>query len=315
VRTRALGKTGLRVSELSLGTWGLSGDAYGPVEAAEAERVIVRAAELGFSLFDTADAYAAGRMEVLLGKALARYPGATVVTKVGTDRATVPARKRFDKEHIVASCERSLRRLRPRERIDIYLLHNPSVEALEQGEATGAMEELARQGKIAHWGVSAGDVESGRAAIAMGAEVIEIAYNLFHSNELHRMGGEIMVNKVGVLARSTLAYGLLAGLWSKEKTFAEGDHRKDRWTAVELETRLAQLEGVRFLVRGDVHTMRAAAVRFVLANQLVSTAILGPRTVKQLDELVREVGAGPVYMSDEDLARLPRTLDRFGISM
>jgi aryl-alcohol dehydrogenase-like predicted oxidoreductase len=61
--------------------------------------------------------------------------------------------------------------------------------------------------------------------------------------------------------------------------------------------------------------MRAAAVRFVLANQMVSTAVLGPRSTTQLEELVREVGAGPVYMRDADLARLPHALDVVGIEI
>ena len=64
---------------------------------------------------------------------------------------------------------------------------------------------------------------------------------------------------------------------------------------------MSQLDALRFLVRGDVHTLRAAAVRFVLANHLVSSAVLGPRSVEQLEQLVRETGAGPRYLPDEDL--------------
>src|SRR5580692_7294700 len=98
IRARPLGKTGLVVSELSLGTWGLSGDAYGPVDAEVAEKTIARALDMGFSLFDTADAYGGGKMEALLGKML-RADGAknaVVVTKVGTDRTTDPPRKRVE---------------------------------------------------------------------------------------------------------------------------------------------------------------------------------------------------------------------------
>jgi len=306
--------TGLRVSELALGTWGLSGDAYGKVDRAEAERVVLRAADLGFSLFDTADSYGAGRMELLLGKTLAAYPGATIVSKVGTDRTTEPPRKRFGREHIASACDRSLKRL-GRDTIDIYLLHNPSAQTLETGEAIAELADLRTKGKIRHWGVSVGDIDSARQAIRQGAEVIEIAYNLFHSQDLHRLGGEVVVNRVGVLARSTLAYGLLAGMWPTSKEFAQGDHRAERWTRVELGRRIEQLDAVRFLVKGDVLTMRAAALRFVLANQLVTSAVLGPRSVEQLDQLVREAGAGPLYLSDEDLAQLPRTLDRFGLAM
>jgi aryl-alcohol dehydrogenase-like predicted oxidoreductase len=311
IRARPLGKTGLVVSELSLGTWGLSGDGYGPVDAEVADRTIARALDMGFTLFDTADAYGAGTMEARLGKMLAGK-SAVVVTKVGTDRATDPPRKRFDREYLRASIAASRKRL-GRERIDVVLLHNPSPDVLVLGEAAAALLEMKDEGAIGHWGVAVGDAEVGRAAIDKGAEVIEIAYNLVQSIDLHRLAGDAMVSGVGILARSTLSYGLLAGMWPKDRRFADGDHRADRWTRLELERRIQQLDALRFLVRGDVHTMRAAAVRFVLANHLVSSAILGPRSIEQLEQLVRETGSGPRYLSDEDLAALPRTLSRVGI--
>jgi aryl-alcohol dehydrogenase-like predicted oxidoreductase len=175
------------------------------------------------------------------------------------------------------------------------------------------MTALKAEGKIAHWGVSVGDLEVGREAIRAGAEVIEIAYSLVNGADLHRLGGEIIVSGVGVLARSTLAYGLLSGSWAADREFATGDHRADRWTRAELARRVEQVASMRFLVHGDVATMRAAAVRYVLANRIISTAVLGPRSVQQLEELVREVGMGPIYMRDEDLMRVPRALENVGI--
>jgi aryl-alcohol dehydrogenase-like predicted oxidoreductase len=312
VRLRPLGKTGLRVTELALGTWGLSGDGYGAVAEREQERVLERALEMGFSLIDTADAYGGGRMERLIGRALGDRTDVVLVTKGGTDRRTSPARKRFDGAFLRESLERSLRRL-GRDRVDVYLLHNPSVTAITGGEAVDTLAALKQEGKIGHWGVSVGDVEVGRAALHAQAEVLELAYNLVNGSDMHRLAGEIIVSGAGVLARSTLAYGLLGGGWTRDRAFAEGDHRADRWSRVELEQRITQVETLRFLVHGDVATMRAAAVRFVLANRLVSTAVLGPRSVTQIEDLVREVGMGPVYLRDEDLARIPRALQNVGI--
>jgi aryl-alcohol dehydrogenase-like predicted oxidoreductase len=297
---------------MALGTWGLSGDGYGPVDEAEQERVVTRALEMGASLVDTADSYGAGRMERLLGRALRDRGDVVVVTKGGTDRSTSPARKRFDGAYLRGRVEASLRRLM-RDRVDVYLLHNPSVAAVEGGEAIDTLIDLKREGKIGHWGISAGDVASGRAALRRGAEVIEVAYNLVHAADLHRLAGEIMVSGAGVLARSTLAYGLLAGAWNRGKEFPEGDHRADRWTSPEVDRRLEQLASIRFLVHGDVPTLRSAAVRFVLANNIVSCAVLGPRNVEQLEDIVREVGMGPIYLSDEDLMRIPRVLQAVGI--
>ena len=146
-----------------------------------------------------------------------------------------------------------------------------------------------------------------------GAEVIELAYNLVHAIDLHRLAGDAMVSGTGILARSTLSYGLLAGLWTKDREFVAGDHRAERWTKLELERRVKQLDALRFLVRGDVVSLRAAAVRFVLANRLVSSAVLGPKSVTQLEQLVRETGSGPRYLADEDLIALPRALSKVGI--
>jgi aryl-alcohol dehydrogenase-like predicted oxidoreductase len=128
-----------------------------------------------------------------------------------------------------------------------------------------------------------------------------------------------MVSGVGVMSRSPLAYGMLAGLWAKDREFpgsaagAPPDHRADRWTKLELERRVEQLDALRFLVKGDVQTMRGAAVRFVLSNHLVSSVVLGPRSVTQLEQLVRETGSGPCYLPDADLMALPRALARVGI--
>lgn len=299
---------------MALGTWGLSGDGYGPVEPAMQERVLRRALEMGFTLIDTADAYGGGHMERLIGVAIADRDDVVVVTKGGTDRTTSPPRKRFDKPYLRDAVERSLRRL-GRPCIDVYLLHNPSDAVFNDPQTIDAVLEMKKEGKIAHWGVSAGDVAVARIALRYGAEVIEVAYNLLHASNFHRLAGDIMVAGAGVLARSTLAHGLLSGHWSAHKEFAEGDHRTDRWTKPELERRVEQLAALRFLVHGDVMTLRAAAVRFVLANSLVSGAVLGPRTAEQLEELVREVGSGPVYMRDADLARLPQALDAAGVEI
>lgn len=316
MRKRPLGKTGLFVSEMSLGTWGISGDGYGPVDEANAERVLRRALEMGMNLVDTADAYGGGKMEALIGRVLADHPNkddVIVVTKGGTDRTTEPPRKRFDAEWLKERVATSKKRLK-RERIDVYLLHNPSVDALSASDCVQTMKDLVEEGSIAHWGVACGSDEVARAAIDQGAEVIELGYNLMHGAELHRIAGDVMVSGVGVLARSVLMHGLLVGHWSKDREFPEGDHRQNRWTKMELETRIDQLDAVRFLVKGDVHTMRAAAVRFVLSSSIVSSAVLGPRTVEQLDQLVRETGAGPRYLPDTDLAELPRSLERVGIA-
>jgi aryl-alcohol dehydrogenase-like predicted oxidoreductase len=311
VRKRPLGKTEIEVSELSLGTWGLSGDGYGAVIEAEVDRVIDRAVELGVDLFDTADVYGKGSMERRLGARLPR--SAYVVTKIGTDLEATPPRKRFDLDHLRPAFERSRERL-GREALDVVLLHNPSPKAMGATEAIDFLKELKRLGSLKAWGVSAGNGAVASAAIERGADVIELAYNVFATADLHEIAGEIAESGVGVLARSVLAHGLLAGQWSVEREFYPGDHRADRWTPGELRRRIEQLDAMRPLVSGAVFTLRSAALRFVLANQLVTSVVLGPRSVAQLEQLVREAGSGPPYLRDTALAELSARLRAAGVA-
>jgi aryl-alcohol dehydrogenase-like predicted oxidoreductase len=313
VRKRPLGKTEFEVSELSLGTWGLSGDGYGPLVEAEADRVIDRAVELGIDLFETADVYGKGAMERRLG---ARLPRQTtyVVTKIGTDLDSTPPRKRFDLDHLRPAFERSRDRLE-RDRIDVVLLHNPTMQALATTEPFDFLKELKRLGALRAWGVSAGSSRVASAAIDQGADVVELAYNVFCTGDLHEIADALGRTGAAVLARSVLAHGLLAGQWSRDREFYPGDHRVFRWTPAELGRRVGQLDALRPLVGGPILSLRAAALRFVLANQLVTSAVLGPRSVAQLDQLVREAGEGPPYLRDTALAELTARLHAAGVAV
>lgn len=310
MKTRPLGKTGLVVSELALGTWGLSGDAYGPIAEADRDQVIARARAFGITLFDTADTYGRGEMERALGRLLGEDAGAQFVTKIGTELGGPLARKRFEREFLRVSFEQSRERLR-RQVVDVLLLHNPSEQSVRQGEATGLLAELKASGAIRAWGVSAGSRAVAAAAREQGAEVIEIAYNVFVAADLE--GLDLKDNEVGVLARSVLAHGLLCGYWSDSRTFLRNDHRSERWSPEQLRGRVRQLSAVSAILRGEVTTPRAAALRFALTNDQVSSAVLGPRNRVQLDQLVREAGEGPVYLDPSQMSQLRAELKRLGV--
>lgn len=313
MRRRPLGNTSIEVTELSLGTWGLSGDGYGPVSELDQDRVIERALALGINLFDTADCYAQGAMERRLGARIGSETGAVVVTKIGTDRTETPPRKRFDRPYLERAVATSAERLK-RSRLDIVLLHNPSLMALERGETTGWLAERVSKGEIATWGVSVSDAECGRVAIAHGARVVALAHNAFHRATLNSLAGAVRDSNVGVLAHSVLAYGLLCGLWPHDKTFGADDHRSERWTRDELRARQQQLNALRPSVAGPVTTLRSAALRFVLSSEFVSSAVLGPRSTLQLDQLVREAGREPPYLPPERLAALEARLTGVGVA-
>jgi aryl-alcohol dehydrogenase-like predicted oxidoreductase len=313
MRARLLGKTGLSVSELTLGTWGLSGDAYGPVSEEEQAKVIERAVALGFTCFETADVYGKGAMEKVLGEQLGSNPALRIVTKIGTDRAQKPPHKRFDVEYLRTALEASRERLR-RDVIDVVLLHNPALETITKGEATAFLAEQRAEGKVLAWGVSAGSVAVGRAAIEKGAGVVSLAYNALFPQDMQALHDDITKNSVGVLARSVLGHGLLCGYWSLYKEFAPKDHRAERWTGDELRRRIQQLSPLRSAFTADVTTQRSVALRFVLANEDVSTVVTGPRSALQLDQLVREAGKTPPYLTPEQLDSLRFRLGQLGVS-
>lgn len=308
MRKRNLGRTGIQVGELSLGTWGLSGDAYGEVSEREQDAVIDRALALGVDLFETADVYAAGKMERKLG---ARLPeaGTTIVTKVGTALDTKPTRKRFDVEFLKRAIGASQERL-GRKRVDVVLLHNPSVQVVQAGVAAAYLEEQTKSGAIGGWGLSVGNATV--ASAALGSElkpmVLEMAYNVFFESDVQGLGSALLETQTGLLARSVLAHGLLAGQWSRDIRFDEGDHRRDRWTPDQLRRRLTQLQALNVVSRTNSPSMRAAAINWVLCNERISSAVLGPRSVIQLDQLMREVRREPPYLELAERGRLAQRL-------
>jgi aryl-alcohol dehydrogenase-like predicted oxidoreductase len=311
MRLRTLGKTGIEVPELCLGTWGLSGDGYGPVDEEEQDQVIERALALGITAFDTADAYGKGAMESRLGRWLAPHPNAIVLTKVGTDRSATPPRKRFDAEHLRQAALASRDRLA--RRIDVLLLHNPSDVALQKAHVPEVLNALVDDGTIRTWGVSIGNAEVGKLAIERGAQVLELAYNAFHPQDLEGVLTVAREKQIGLVGRSALAHGLLCGQWPNTKRFPSGDHRRDRWTTDDFKKRISQLAALRPSVVGDISSMRAAALRYALAQTALSSVVIGPRSAVQLDQLVRDAGKEPPYLSDDSKSALERRLANVGI--
>jgi len=311
MRLRTLGKTGIEIPELCLGTWGLSGDGYGPVDDAEQDQVIERALALGITAFDTADAYANGAMESRLGRLLAAHASAIVITKVGTDRSATPPVKRFDAEHLRTAAHQSKERLK--RRIDVLLLHNPSSIALGKPHVAETLNALVDDGTIRTWGASVGDAGVGKLAIELGAQVLQLAYSAFHPQDLEGVVTLAREKQVGLLGRSVLAHGLLCGQWPSTKQFPNGDHRRDRWTSDDFSKRISQLSALRPSVWGDVTSMRAAALRYALAQPALSAIVIGPRSALQLDQLVRDAGKEPPYLSDDVKRSLENRLANVGI--
>ncbi len=307
---RTLGRTEVRLSEVSLGTWGVATDAYGPREPRQLESTVERAIAEGITTFDLAPVWGEG--ERLVGRLTReRRDEVQYVTRCGAALGPEGLVRRFGPDDLKRDCEASIERLST-DRVDVLLLHCPNEEVLRRDEWRRAMEDLKRDGKVRAWGVSAGDADAARIAIAAGAEAVCLVYNVLLGDDVHDLSGDISVSGCGVLARSPLAYGLLSGRWSAERRFAEGDHRRDRWSPEALRARVQQVQQLRFLVHGKVPSLAAAAIRYVLANAVVTTAVVGARTAAQV-AAAAECADGPPYLPDEDLVKLPQVLAALGV--
>jgi len=313
MRQRTLGATGIQVGEIGLGTWGISGEGYGRVDEVTARATLDAALDEGSSLVETCDAYAEGNVERWIGAAVKTRGRDKVVisTRIGIDRGAAPPIKRFTPAYLRAATEGSLRRLLV-ESVDCLVLHNPTISTLTLGEAWDALKTLKSEGKARAIGVSVSTLAQGAAALDLDPDVMVIPYNLYFPTVLHGLAGRLAAAKVGVIARSPLAYGLLADSWTASRRFDDDDHRAYRWGPADLAERLRQREELRSLVRGDVTTLRAAAIRYVLSNGLVSCAVPGARTPEQARENAHAADTLP-YLHPDDLASVGKLLAGLGI--
>ena len=290
---RPLGKTDLRVSEIGFGAWAIGGKAdaagtpfgWGRQSDDESLAAIRRARELGVNFFDTADSYGFGRSESLLGIVLSRKREDVVIaTKVGVTRdPDGRLRKDFSRNHISHAVDGSLKRLRT-DYIDLYQLHNPTLEELGRADIHEAMDRLQEVGKIRYWGVSVTTPEEGIEIVNRGwGYALQVLYNVLNqapANELFPLAKE---KGYGIIARVPLASGLLSGKFRPDTNFATDDVRQNFLTPRRLEEVLPRVDEAKSIIGGTARSLAEGALRFVLANDAVSTTIPGSRNVRQVE--------------------------------
>lgn len=296
--SRPLGPTGVAIAPLVLGAMNF-GD---PTPRGESIAMIDRAIDAGITLIDTADVYAGGESERIVGKALAagrRRDAVLIATKVGMPRGDAPAGTWHRREHIVRSCEKSLRSLRT-DRIDLYQLHRPSLE-VPQEETLAALDDLVRTGKVRWIGASsfpAWMVVEARAIAersGMPAFVSEQPpYNLLD----RRIENELvpMCRRFGlaILPWSPLGGGILAGRYDttddvpSDSRAARRPQVRGRMTprALEVARSLGELAAAR-----DLTTPQLALV-WAKEQPGVTAPIVGPRTMAQLDDALAVLDVG-----------------------
>lgn len=295
MQKRPLGKTGIEVSPIALGTWGLAAKSYGPVDASRFEETVKAAWEAGVTTFDVAPLWGDGEAERRTALALGEHLNdAVLVGRAGHVKIEGRILAQFDTYIVVQEVEGTLRRL-GRGHLDVLLLHQPPAKVLGSHLFDKSITQLKQEGKIRAWGVSVSSLADAELAITRGAEVVSFPHNLLIPDDFLDLAPRIAQEGVGVLARSPLMHGMLAGRWTNDTTFPETDHRRRRWAEPAFRTRLEQVEKLRFLVRPEekdgIADLATAALRYVLVTPLVSAAIVGARTPEQVRHAVAALPA------------------------
>ncbi len=305
---RPLGRTGLHVSKLCLGT--MMFGAWGNTDHDDSIRIIHRALAAGINFLDTADVYSAGESEEIVGKALkGRRDDVVLATKLGVPMDDDPNHRGGSRRWIITEVENSLRRLGT-DWIDLYQLHRPDPHT-DVDETLGALTDLVHQGKIRYIGsssFSAGEiVEAQWAARDRRLErfrteqppysilVRGIELDVLPTARRHGMG---------ILTYSPLAGGWLSGRWRADSapTSAARQRLVARFdmTLPENQRKLEAVQQLAEVADEAGVSLIELAIAFVVNHPAVTSAIIGPRTMEQLDS----------QMPAAELALDPAILDR-----
>jgi aryl-alcohol dehydrogenase-like predicted oxidoreductase len=309
MKQRALGSSGIDVSEVGYGcmglTWAYGSGVTSPDEQAGIE-LLNRAIDIGVTLFDTADMYGPFTNEELVGKALSpRRAEIVLATKCGIvvhgDRTSYDMRRNGTPAHIRAACDASLKRLRTNV-IDLYQLHrvDPNVPV---EESIGAMAGLVSAGKVRAIGLSEVDVATlERAMRVHPIATLQSEYSLFERNVEHEILPWCEAHGVALLAYSPLGRGMLTGRLTPDD-IKQGDFRAT----------LPRFQGEQFGVnRGivrrieDIATRRGAAAGQIALAWLLhkSSAVIPIPGTKRIPYLEENAGASEIALTDEEMRKL-----------
>ena len=296
MRYRALGKTGIKVSEGGFGVWTVSTAWWGVTDHALRLGLLRRAWDVGITLFDTADTYGNGYGEEILTEAFGgRREGMVLSTKFGYDIYNNPGERKGQQElpqvvtpeFVRHALEQSLRRLAT-DYVDIYLLHNPKMDHALNDDLWALLADFQREGKVRAFGASIGPRIGWRDEGVLLLErqpvtAVQIIHNLLEQDPGRAFIAAAREHGVGMMARVPHSSGLLEGHFDEATTFAPGDHRNHRpkdW----LTNGLPKVRQLGFLTEGTGRTLGQAALKWLLAEPLMATTLPNIYTFDQLDE-------------------------------
>jgi myo-inositol catabolism protein IolS len=317
---RVFGQTGIKVSAIGVGCWEIGGG-YGSIEEADFIKAVNRALDLGVNCFDTAEAYGFGASERSLAKALGtRRKEAVIATKFGVGYKDAPNFRDGSRKRMMASVERSLASLNT-DHVDVYLVHWPDRNTPFE-ETMRALDDLVGQGKVRAVGVSNFRLdEIERCMRTRRIDVVQYCWNMFDRRMQKEIFPYCRENSVGVMAYGSLAYGMLTGALTEEMTFERNDWRSRRGQMANLNLfqhlfgpdyylkNLRAVEDLKAIAGRYGKSLPQLALRWTLSNPVVSTALVGCRNEREVDD---NVGALGWSISDADMKEIDAIFARHG---
>ncbi|AEF34233.1 oxidoreductase [Mycolicibacter sinensis] len=310
MKTTTLGRSGLQVSRLALGTWEFSG-AWGEVREDNAIAIVRRARELGFNFFDTAHEYGFGTAERILGTALRHdldhaRDEVVIATKGGLRETDDGPVRDARPEWLRHDVDTSLAALGI-DHIDLYQVHwpDPTVPA---AETAGALAELVAVGKIRHVGVSNYDVDQiAQFSATLPVETVQPPFNMLRRDLQDTLLPYCRDNGIGVLVYGALAHGLLTGTITAESRFDDDDWRARSGIFIgdDFGRNLEVVEGLRTLAADLGVTLSQLALAWALAQPGVHVAIVGAQHVGYLQD---SAAAVHLELRPDDLADIAEIL-------
>jgi aryl-alcohol dehydrogenase-like predicted oxidoreductase len=293
---RTLGKTGLSVSEIGFGAWGIGGMMWRGGNDEEALLALHKAADQGVNFYDTALVYGDGHSERLIGRFLKeRAERMIIATKIPPKNGQWPARKgtplaeAFPFEHIISATEQSLRNLGV-DTLDVQQFHVWIDEWAQMSEWSDALDTLKNQGKIRLFGISINDHQPDSALrIAMSGKVdtFQVIYNIFDQTPEYELFPMCERERIGVIVRVPFDEGALTGTITESTVFPDGDFRNRYFRGSRRKQVVEHADRLQTLLGPEAQTLPELALRYCLQPPVVSTVIPGMRTIKHVESNCR----------------------------
>ena len=287
MKYRRLGKTGLEVSAIGVGTWQFGGEWGKTFSQAEVGRLLGRAKELGINLIDTAECYGDHLSERLVGEAIKGERDEWIVaTKFGHKfHGNFERTDRWSADEVVRQLDASLTALQT-DYIDLYQFHSGSDEVFDNNTLWATLNEQVQAGRIRHLGVSTGSNDNLHQTVRageVGASVIQVVYNRLDRTPEQRVFPACQEGDLGVLARVPLASGFLSGKYKPGDTFTREDDVRSRRERNEVQRKLGEVERIRQNEVLEGVDMAPWALAWCLQHPAVTCVIPGCKTVEQVE--------------------------------